>query len=173
MHNSPVLVLNQSYEPLSVCHARRAIVLMIQGKAEMLENGKGFIHSAYDTFPIPSVIKLDFFVKRTRRTEQKLTRFGVFHRDNYICQYCGKAEKQLTIDHIVPRSRGGEHTWENTTTACIPCNLHKAGRTPEQAHMTLLSKPRIPRNNLPFYLPHRYVNHIKEWNKYLEPYDVG
>ncbi|MFA6347115.1 MAG: HNH endonuclease, partial [Dehalococcoidales bacterium] len=118
-------------------------------------------------------IKLGFFVKRTRRTEQKLTRFGVFHRDNYICQYCGKAEKQLTIDHIVPRSRGGEHTWENTTTACIPCNLHKAGRTPEQAHMTLLSKPRIPRNNLPFYLPHRYVNHIKEWNKYLEPYDVG
>ena len=115
---------------------------MIQGKAEMLENGKGFIHSAYDTFPIPSVIKLGFFVKRTRRTEQKLTRFGVFHRDNYICQYCGKAEKQLTIDHIVPRSRGGEHTWENTTTACIPCNLHKAGRTPEQAHMTLLSKPK-------------------------------
>jgi 5-methylcytosine-specific restriction endonuclease McrA len=171
MFNSPVLVLNQSYEPLSVCHARRAIVLMIEGKAEMLENGMGFIHSASDTFPIPSVIKLDFFVKRLHRSEQKLTRFGVFHRDKYICQYCGKTDKNLTIDHVVPRSLGGQHTWENITTACIPCNLHKAGRTPEQANMKIMNKPSIPRNNLPFIVPHHCQKRLKEWNKYLAPYD--
>jgi len=171
MYNSPVLVLNQSYEPLSICQARRAIVLMLQGKAEMLENGRGYIHSANDTFPIPSVIKLDFFVKRSYHSEQKLTRFGVFHRDNYTCQYCGKAEKQLTIDHIIPRSLGGQHTWENTTTACIPCNLRKAGRTPEQANMKLLRNPSIPRNNLTFIIPRHYQNRLKEWDKYLAPYE--
>jgi 5-methylcytosine-specific restriction endonuclease McrA len=146
-------------------------VLIIQGKAEMLENGMGFIHSANDTFPIPSVIKLDFFVKRSYHPEKRLTRLGVFHRDNYICQYCGKTDKQLTIDHVIPRSLGGQHTWENMTTACIPCNHHKAGRTPEQANMKLINKPLQPKESPSFYIPRRYRQILKEWQKYLAPYE--
>ncbi|MDD4873659.1 MAG: HNH endonuclease [Dehalococcoidales bacterium] len=170
MYDSPVLVLNQSYEPLNVCHARRAIVMVIQGKAEMLENGMGFIHSANDLFPIPSVIKLDFFLKRIHNAERKLTRLGVFHRDNYTCQYCGKTDKKLTLDHVIPRSHGGQHIWENITTACVPCNLRKAGRTPEQANMKLNTLPAYPRDGLPFFIPRYYRQGLKEWQKYLEPY---
>ncbi len=111
MINFPVLVLNQSYEPLNVCRVRRAVVLLYRGKAEMLENGTGFIHSATYTFPVPSVIRLAYMIKRPR-PERKLTRLEVFNRDQYTCQYCGKETRQLTLDHIIPRYQGGEHVWE-------------------------------------------------------------
>jgi 5-methylcytosine-specific restriction endonuclease McrA len=125
MINRPVLVLNQTYEPLNICRVRRALVLIHEGKAEMLENGAGFIRSASDLFPIPSVIKLAYMVKRPR-PKRKLTRFEVFNRDQYTCQYCGKPTRQLTIDHVIPRYRGGKQTWENMVSACIPCNRRKA-----------------------------------------------
>lgn len=166
MINGPVLVLSQSYEAVNICHVRRAIVLLLRGKAEMLENGLGFIHSADDIFPIPSVIKLAFMVKRPRH-ERKLTRFGVFHRDHYICQYCARKSHQLTIDHVIPRNQGGEHTWENVVSACVSCNRRKAGRTPKQANMKLIRQPRQPRNTILFYIPRHYLENLNEWQKYL------
>ena len=125
MLNLPVLVLNQNYEPLAVCRARRAVVLLFQGKAEMLENGVGFVHSAYEIFALPSVIRIDRMIKRPRR-ERKLTRFEIFNRDHYTCQYCGKETRQLTLDHVIPRYRDGQHTWENVVSACVSCNRRKA-----------------------------------------------
>ena len=165
MINLPVLVLNQNYEPLNICRARRAVVLVYRGKAEMLEDGSGFIHSATRTFSVPSVIRLACMIKRPR-PRRRLNRLEVFSRDQFICQYCGKESRQLTLDHIVPRYRGGEHTWENVVSACIPCNRHKAGRTPEQAGMMLIRRPSPPRDRLPFYIPLQLKNQI-QWQKYL------
>ncbi len=166
MINLPVLVLNQSYEPLNICRVRRAVVLLHQGRAEMLENGSGFIHSASHTFPVPSVIKLACMINRPW-PEVKLTRLEIFNRDQYTCQYCGKETRQLTIDHVIPRYRGGEHTWENMVSACIPCNRRKAGRTPSEARMKLTSSPYHPRRKHPFYLPHHSLQIRSEWQKYL------
>lgn len=164
--NLPVLVLNQSYEPLNICRVRRAVVLLYHSKAEMLENGSGFIHTTSFNFPVPSVIRLDYMVKRPRPV-RKLTRLEVFNRDQYTCQYCGKEGRQLTLDHVIPRYQGGKHTWENVVSACIPCNRRKAGRTPEQAGMRLINHPTPPRDNNSFYIPHHYRHSRAEWQKYL------
>ena len=167
MINIPVLVLNQSYEPLSICRVRRAVVLLYQSKAEMLENGSGFIHSASHVFPVPSVIRLAIAVRRAPRSGRKLTRLEVFKRDRYICQYCGKETRQLTLDHVLPRYRGGQHTWENVVSACVPCNRRKAGRTPREAGMRLIHQPSRPRDNGRFYVPGHYPHIRSEWQKYL------
>jgi 5-methylcytosine-specific restriction endonuclease McrA len=169
MINNPVLVLNQSYEPLNICRVRRAILLIYRGKAEMLENGTGFIHTTNDIFSVPSVIRLAYMIKRPR-LQRKLTRLEVFNRDQYTCQYCGKETHQLTLDHVIPRHRGGEHTWENVVSACIPCNHHKAGRTPEQAGMKLTRRPSPPHSSIPFYIPYHYLQAQEEWQKYLPQY---
>ena len=166
MTNLPVLVLNQNYEPLNICRARRAIVLLYQGKAEMLEDGSGFIHSVSSIFSLPSVIRLAYMIKRPR-PERKLTRLEIFNRDQYTCQYCGKETRQLTLDHVIPRHRNGHHTWENIVSACIPCNRRKAGRTPEQAGMRLLHLPSPPRGNTLFYIPYHYSQTQSKWQKYL------
>ena len=166
MINLPVLVLNQNYEPLNICRVRRAIVLLYRGKAEMLENGSGFIQSVSYTFPVPSVIRLAYWIKRPR-PQPKLTRLEVFHRDRYTCQYCGKETRQLTLDHVIPRHQGGEHNWENVVSACVPCNRRKAGRTPEQARMRLLHSPSPSRGNTLFYIPYHYLQTQSEWQKYL------
>ncbi len=166
MVNYPVLVLNQGYEPLAVCRARRALVLIFQGKAEMLENGVGFIHSASEIFPLPSVIRLDYLVKRPYR-QRKLTRYEIFNRDRYTCQYCSKATRQLTLDHVIPRYRGGPHTWENVVSACVACNRRKAGRTPQEAGMKLLRKPTPPNGHPRFNIPYHYLKEKDEWQKYL------
>jgi len=166
MTNLPVLVLNQNYEPLNICRARRAIVLLYQGKAEMLEDGSGFIHSVSSIFSLPSVIRLAYMIKRPR-PERKLTRLEIFNRDQYTCQYCGKETRQLTLDHVIPRHRNGHHTWENIVSACIPCNRRKAGRTPEQAGMRLLHRPSLPRGNTFFYIPYHYSQTQSKWQKYL------
>ena len=164
--NFPVLVLNQSYEPLNVCRVRRAVILLDRGKAEMLENGTGFIHSARNTFPVPSVIRLGRMIKRPR-PQRKLTRLEIFHRDQYTCQYCGKQTHQLTLDHVIPRYRGGEHVWENVVSACIPCNRRKAGKTPREAGMKLIHRPAPPRGDRYFYIPHHYLKTQNLWQKYL------
>jgi len=166
MVNLPVLVLNQSYEPLTICRARRAVVLIYRGKAEMLENGVGFIHTATETFPLPSVIRLAFMVKRPYR-KRKMTRFEVFNRDQYTCQYCGKETRQLTLDHIIPRYRDGQHTWENVVSACVACNRRKAGRTPKEARMKLSRLPSYPSDSSFFNIPYRYREAKQEWQKYL------
>ena len=166
MLNNSVLVLSQSYEAINICHVRRALVLILYGKAEMIENGLGYIHSTNDIFPIPSVIKLAYMVRRPVY-EKKLTRLGVFQRDRYTCQYCSKANHQLTIDHVLPRNQGGEQCWENVVSACVSCNRHKAGKTPKQANMKLIRPPHQPRNNLPFYIPRQYLENLGDWHKYL------
>ena len=166
MINLPVLVLNQNYEPLNICRARRAVVLIYQRKAEMLENGSGFIHSASSTFPLPSVIRLGCMIKRPR-PERRLTRLEVFNRDHYTCQYCGKETRHLTLDHVIPRHRGGQQTWENVVGACIACNRRKAGKTPEEAKMKLIRQPSSPRSKTPFYIPYHYLQNHSEWQKYL------
>jgi 5-methylcytosine-specific restriction endonuclease McrA len=166
MINFPVLVLNQNYEPLNVCRVRRAVVLLQDGKAEMLENGVGFIHTMRLDFPVPSVIRLGYMIKRPH-PQRKLTRLEIFHRDHFTCQYCGKQTSQLTLDHVIPRYRGGEHLWENVVSACIPCNRRKAGRTPSEAGMKLLCSPTPPHGDRFFYIPYRYRQSQSQWQKYL------
>jgi 5-methylcytosine-specific restriction endonuclease McrA len=166
MLNLPVLVLNQSFEPLAVCRARRAVVLIFEGKAEMLEDGLGHIHSISRTYPLPSVIRLARMVKRPRR-QRKMSRFEIFNRDKYTCQYCGVKTRQLTLDHVIPRFRGGQHTWENVVSACVACNRHKAGRTPEEAHMKLIKTPVPPSDNHYYVIPYHYLDKRDEWRKYL------
>jgi len=163
--NLPVLVLNQSCEPLNLCRARRAIILTLYGKAEVLENSRGEIHSARQVFQIPSVIRLAYFIRRPYR-ERKLTKVEVFIRDQYTCQYCGTQTRELTLDHVIPRQRGGEHVWKNVVSACKVCNRRKGGRTPEEAGMSLLFSPRIPHHN-GFYIPYHYLNSHNEWRKYI------
>ena len=162
--NSPVLVLNQNYQPLNVCNAMRAIVLIDRGKAERLLNGRGTVRSISQIFPIPSVIRLVYMVKRPF-IRWRISRQAVFHRDGFTCQYCEKETKELTLEHVKPRSRGGRHAWENVVSACIPCNHRKAGRTPAEANMRLLRVPRAPRPN-PYYLFH--LRHIQqEWRQFI------
>ncbi len=166
MINLPVLVLNQNYEPLTVCRARRAVVLVYQGKAEMLENGAGVIHSAREALPLPSVIRLAYLIRRPHH-KRKLTRCEVFNRDRHTCQYCGRQTHQLTLDHVIPRYRGGQHTWENVVSACVPCNCRKAGRTPQEAGMRLMHTPSPPSRNPFLNIPYHYLNKQDEWRKYL------
>lgn len=166
MNKSNVLVLNQTYEPLNVCRMRRALVLIHRGKADMLENGAGFIHTARMKFPIPSVIRLAYMIRRPR-LKPKLSRLEIFHRDHYTCQYCGRESRQLTLDHVKPRHQNGQHTWENLVSACVPCNRRKAGRTPEQAGMKLRRHPQPPNGHNYFSIPYHYQEIRKEWQKYL------
>ena len=168
MVNTPVLVLNQGYEPVNLCRTRRAIVLVLHGKADILENSRGEIHSVSQVFQIPSVIRLVYMVNRPHH-RRKLTKLEVFNRDHYICQYCGWQMEELTLDHVIPRRRGGEYTWENVVSACIPCNRRKGGHTPSEAGMKLLRSPRIPHNNS-FYIPHNLLTNHSEWQKYLPLY---
>jgi len=166
MINHPVLVLNQSYEPLTVCRARRAVVLIYLGKAEMIENGLGSIHSLHATYELPSVIRIARHVKRPYR-QRKMTRYEIFNRDKYTCQYCGDQSRHLTLDHVIPRFRGGQHTWENVVSACVDCNRRKAGRTPKEANMKLIRTPGPPSGNPLFNVPYHYLNKRDEWRKYL------
>jgi 5-methylcytosine-specific restriction endonuclease McrA len=171
MINSPVLVLNLGYEPLNICRVRRALVLIEQNKAEMLENGSGFVRSADRIFPVPSVIKISAMVRRPKRDHRKITRLEIFRRDHFACQYCGRHVKQLTLDHVIPRYRGGQHTWENVVSACVPCNRKKAGRTPKEAGMILSKQPAPPPDNGVFHVLDHNRNIRAEWKKYLPELD--
>jgi len=166
MRDRACLVLNQSYEPLNVCRARRALSLIFSGKAEMVENGSGYIYTARTSYPVPTVIRLAYLVKRPR-PQPRLSRVEIFVRDNYTCQYCGKHNHQLTLDHVIPRNQNGQHTWENLVSACAACNRKKAGRTPEQAHMKLLNKPVRPAASIYYCIPYHYLETQLNWRKYL------
>jgi 5-methylcytosine-specific restriction endonuclease McrA len=160
-----VLVLNANYEPLNVCSIRRAVGLMITGKAEMILNGRGGIHTASLVYPRPSIVRLSHMVHRPRM-RVKLTRREIFRRDNYTCQYCGHRSSTLTVDHVVPRHRGGAHSWENLVAACPQCNRRKGGRTPQQAGMRLLSMPKEPKASPVYIFGHLLDDHA-EWDNYL------
>lgn len=158
-----VLVLNASYEPLNICHWQRAIVLMLKGKADGLEyNGRVI----YGDLRQPTVIRLRYFVRVPYR-DVALTRRNILHRDNHACQYCGRSRHELTVDHIVPRSRGGLDCWDNVVASCISCNVRKGDRTPHEAGMRLLSHPRRPPPHLFFEASkHGHVD-AAAWRRYL------
>lgn len=164
MVDSAVLVLNQNYEPLNVCQARRAIILTLKGKAEVLERDSREIKSPSFCIPLPSVIRLVYLVKRPQ-PQPKLTRREVFIRDRYICQYCGQKTNELTLDHVIPRHLGGRHEWDNVVSACKACNYRKAGRIPREAGMKPIRQPSPPPplRHYPIYS----LDGHPGWQKYL------
>jgi 5-methylcytosine-specific restriction endonuclease McrA len=163
--NAPVLVLNANYEPINVCNTRRAISLILAGKADMVMNGRGWIQTVSQRFPRPSIIRLGYMVHRPR-PRVKFSRREVFRRDNYTCQYCGRRFTNLTIDHVIPKRLGGEHTWTNVVAACAACNHRKGGRTLQEAHMKLLRPPTEPPANA-MYVFGRHLEENKEWEEYI------
>jgi len=141
-----VLVLNASYEPLQLISTRRAIVLLLQDKAELVEAASQRLRARGISFAVPLVIRLVRYIRIPRRLRLPCSRRGVLARDRETCQYCGiqPGRSNLTVDHILPRSRGGQTTWDNVVAACRECNHRKGGRTPEEANMKLLTVPRQP-----------------------------
>ena len=138
------LVLNGTYEPLCVVAGRRAVCLLLAGKADLVESHGGEIRSARVTIPRPSIIRLRYVVKVPYLRRTALSRRAVFARDEHRCQYCGGIAD--SIDHVVPRARGGAHTWDNVVAACRPCNIRKRDRLPEESGMRLSRRPVAPRD---------------------------
>ena len=159
-------MLNASYEPLNVCSVRRAHVLVFKGKAEVLEALERPLRAATDTYPWPHVIRLVAYVHVPRAAQRKISRRALFARDNWRCVYCGSTGGRLTLDHVVPRSRGGDSVWENVVTSCAPCNLRKGNRLPHEVSMELRSQPRPP---APVLFIHLAAPRIPTtWRPYLE-----
>lgn len=157
------LVLNATYEPLSVVPVRRALCLVLDGKAEVVHEGNTVIRSASLVLNLPVVIRLRYLVRVPFRRRTALSRRALFIRDGHRCQYCGGAAD--SIDHVIPRSRGGRHVWDNVAAACRPCNLRKRDRTPEEAGMRLASIPRVPRDGVWIDAS---VGHVPDaWRPYL------
>jgi len=162
----PVLVLNANFEPINVCSTRRAIGLVLSGKANLVLNGRGEIKTVSRTYPRPSIIRLENMIRRPR-PRIRLTKREVLRRDDYTCQYCGQHTSYLTIDHIVPRRLGGRHTWDNLVAACPACNHRKGGRTLEQASMRLLRLPSEPPASAQ-YLFARHLHDNVEWLPFVQ-----
>jgi 5-methylcytosine-specific restriction endonuclease McrA len=160
-----VLVLNASYEPLNVCSVRRAHVLVWKGKAEVVEELDRPLRAASTTFSWPHVIRLVTYVRVPRAIKRRISRRALFARDGWRCVYCGSTGARLTLDHVLPRSRGGESSWENVVTACSPCNLRKGDRSLEEAGLTLRRVPKAPAPELFIQLstptiPARWVQYL-------------
>lgn len=161
----PVLVLNANFAPINVCTTRRAIGLILTGKASMVMDGRGTIKTISKDIDKPSIIRLGRMIKRPR-PRVILNKREIFRRDRYTCQYCGTRGVNLTIDHVIPRRLGGIHSWENLVTACSACNHRKGGRTIEQARMQLLIKPKEPASTA-IYIFSRHVRSNGEWEPFL------
>lgn len=138
-----ILVLNAGYEPLGLTSIRRGVVLVQSDTADTVIASSLFLRTPSRPVPVPSVIRLRRMIRRPLG-RLSLNRHNILRRDKYTCQYCGAKGKLLTIDHVLPKSRGGRDTWENLVTACLRCNTRKGDRTPEEAGMPLLKKPRPP-----------------------------
>jgi 5-methylcytosine-specific restriction endonuclease McrA len=144
-----VLVLNASYEPINVCTVRRAAVLILKERAEVLEHSEWNLHAESLTLPRPVVIRLVTYVRIPRDAHRrKITRRAVFARDRWTCQYCGHERGNLTVDHVIPRSKGGGSSWDNIVTCCAPCNRRKGDRLPRQAKMVPVKAPRAPSSTI-------------------------
>lgn len=166
--HKPVLVLNASYEPINVCAARRALVLVLKGVAAAEEHSSSFVHSSRQALPMPSVIRLLEY-RRIPHQTRALSRKNILMRDRYTCQYCHKTlpSGELTLDHVVPRSRAGETTWENLVACCHPCNNRKGSRTPEEAGMKLARAPRPFSLHTSRHLMRLLAKSDNQWQKYL------
>jgi 5-methylcytosine-specific restriction endonuclease McrA len=160
------LVLNANFEPINVCTDHRAVGLILNGKASLVLNGRGEIHTVSRAYPRPSIIRLSMMVKRPR-PHVRLTKREILRRDDYTCQYCGQRVPYLTIDHVLPRRLGGQHTWDNVVAACPSCNHRKGGRTIEQSQMRLLRKPTEPPTSAN-YLFGRHLHENVEWVPFIE-----
>ena len=164
MVNRRVLLLNQNYEPLTVCSARRAVVLLFAGKAEMLETADGLkIRTVDNAYSLPSVVRL-WQYRKVPYKNIMLSRKNIIMRDNNICQYCGTSKVPMTVDHIVPKVMHGQDTWTNLVCACTRCNNKKGDRKPEQVGMKLLRKPTRP--NYITFIQHHY-SVAQQWKPYL------
>lgn len=164
MLDGKVLILNQDYQPLSVCNVKKSMLLLLMGKAEMLHDNPGRkVHTVSFEYDFPSVIRLRSYA-RTPYRKIVLSRKNIMKRDSHHCQYCGSTE-DLTIDHIIPKSRGGKDTWDNLVTACNKCNSLKGNRTPREASMTLINKPYRPNHII--YLKNIIGKVEEHWKPYL------
>jgi 5-methylcytosine-specific restriction endonuclease McrA len=162
----PVLVLNASMEPLSVVAPRRAVVLVITEKAEIVHENGAWFRSEHLRFRAPTVVRLSRYVHVPRRTHAGLSRRAVFLRDRNRCQYCGSVAED--VDHVLPKSRGGPHSWENVVAACRRCNATKQDRTPREAGLRLARPPSAPPPA--FWLLVRAGGVEADWRPYLAPY---
>jgi 5-methylcytosine-specific restriction endonuclease McrA len=156
------LVLNASFEPLDVVPARRAVVLVLADRAELVEAGAGSFRAASISMPSPSVIRLLRYVVTPHRTLQ-LSRRNVLARDEYRCAYCRRHAR--TVDHVVPRSRGGTNVWTNVVAACAECNQKKANRTPAEAGLTLHVTPHRPTGHEAWAIRHGEA--VTAWAPYV------
>jgi 5-methylcytosine-specific restriction endonuclease McrA len=165
--NMAVLLLDSTYEPLKIIGWKRAVYLVFSGKAEVIEESETELRSPSTVWKLPSVIRQ--FGKFKRRAEVQFSRLNIYMRDGWTCQYCGdrKATKDLTFDHVVPRSAGGKTSWTNIVTACRPCNSEKDDKTPRQARMKLIREPVRPKW-LPAQMVIRMKEIPKEWAHYID-----
>ncbi|QCR21366.1 HNH endonuclease [Pontibacter sp. SGAir0037] len=159
-----VLILNQDFSAIAVCTIPKAFLLVYLEKAELVAKvNNSFLHTVSQSYPVPSVIRLQRYV-RIPFYGIALTRQNVLRRDNFSCQYCGTS-KNLTLDHLTPRSRGGATNWLNLVTACMRCNTRKGDRTPEEAGLKLVRKPIKP--SLKTFLQLQLDTSNQEWGTYL------
>jgi 5-methylcytosine-specific restriction endonuclease McrA len=157
------LVLNASYEPLCVVPSRRALMLVMAAKAELVSSTDRVFHSERSSFPEPSIVRLTYFVKVPYQARVALNRKAVFARDGHVCQYCGAPAEN--IDHVIPRSKGGTHTWDNVVAACRPCNMRKEDRLLHESGMKLRRKPAAPRERIWIVVATGTVR--PEWEPYI------
>jgi 5-methylcytosine-specific restriction endonuclease McrA len=164
----PVLVLNASYEPINICAARRALVLVLKGIASAEEVSSHSVHSTRRALRVPSVIRLLEY-RRIPHQTRALSRKNIMMRDRYTCQYCAKLMPagELTLDHVIPRSRAGESAWENLVACCHPCNNRKGSRTPEEAGMKLARQPKPFSLHTSRHLMRLLGKGEEQWRKYL------
>ena len=162
------LVLNYSYEPMQFCSARHALIMVFGGRAEELDNSKYCVRTPSASFPIPTVIRVLKMVHRNRKNGIAFSKKNILRRDDYTCQYCGTSSHPLTVDHVMPKSRGGKTNWTNVVVACKNCNLKKGNRTPFEINMTLRRNPSKPDYQfVPFVIPPSPDSHLETWLKYL------
>jgi 5-methylcytosine-specific restriction endonuclease McrA len=168
---SDVLVLNFTYEALNITTFQRAVKMIFSGKAELLHGQDRILSSTTFEMQMPSIIRMLYYIRRPMQ-KVALTKKNVLIRDDHTCQYCGmRGERLMTVDHVIPRSRGGTSTWENLVCACMRCNNRKNNRTPNEANMSLQRKPRQPK-----YIPWIQIKRNTlpdEWGKFLFLYNVS
>ena len=162
--NKKVLLLNQSYQPLMTLGAKRAIILSFSDKVEVLERYADQIRSINLSVFIPSVIRLRDYV-RFNKKRIPLSRKNILKRDNHICQYCNRKSSFMTVDHIVPKHKGGSDSWENLVTACVPCNTRKGNKLLKDINMSLLKIPKAP--SILFNLQSDLSSAQNSWKPYL------
>ena len=169
LDGQPCLVLNGDYSPLNICTTLRAVKMVFSGRAEVIEGQEGALRTVTAVYPVPTVIRISHRVPMPK-VRVRLSRKAVLSRDRYICQYCGTAGPRMTVDHLIPKNKGGKFTWENLICACPRCNSRKGDHTPAEVGMKVRAKPREPGYFTLSFLYHTQRKHPdSSWGKYLPP----